>query len=109
MLITAKSDKYTPPGYVTLQIKRIARYRIYRWNLSGNDRAIDNYCRTNYKCSLKDMCWHILRYIKVLPAGTDNSYTIILPDKELDKIAHIITYGNGEFLGSKILQKALEF
>jgi len=109
MLITVTSDKYTPAGLVSIRVKRFAKYRLYRWELSEADIIIDNYCKKTYNCSLKEACLQIIKKIKIFPENTDNTYIIILPDKRLDKLAHIITYGNGEFLGSKILQEALKF
>ena len=109
MLFIIESNKYIPAGYMRLKVKRAAKYSVYARKLSGNDIAIDNYCRKTYKQTLKDICWEIINNIKILPDIGREQYLVILEDKELDKIAHIITYGNGEFGGSKILQEALTF
>jgi len=109
MLFIAQSHKYTPKGLVKIKIKRIAKYHVYHWKLSGNDIAVDNYCKQKYNKSLKEVCWYIIDKIKVFISNDENQYIIILEDKNLDKLAHIITYGNGEIGGSQILQKAFIF
>jgi len=109
MLVVINSSKYMPAGLISLKLKKLAKYRIYNRGLSGADHKVNTYCKNTYGHSLKETCLYLINNLKVLQTHDENKYTCIFPDKSLDKIAHIITYGNGEFLGSKILQKALEF
>lgn len=68
---------------------------------------LNEYFKAEYKLTLIQMClkiWAALKFLK----NSKNEVIILLPDKDLQKIAHFITYGNREYRGSKILQEAVK-
>lgn len=83
-----------------------AYYIIQSYPLHASERALDNYIQQQYKTSLKNMC---VKLLLSLTYYTDNDKNLVLlfKDPKYDKIAQLITYGNGAILGSKILQIAL--
>ena len=68
--------------------------------------ALDKYLKKNYNQQLIPLCLKILRGIKIIKAP-DKTLLITIPNKELDKFAQLITYGNSEVEGSNILKEAL--
>ena len=78
---------------------------IITFPMKGAEQILDQYLRENHKVSLKQACIQLLSAIKV---GYDfsNNYIISFPIKKLDKLASLITYGDGKILGSDILKTA---
>lgn len=69
------------------------------------ETKLNNYLLNNYKLNLKTACIKLLNRCKIM-RNYDNQAIIIFPDKEDDKLAALITYGNLELKGSNILKNA---
>ena len=91
-----------------LRVQDIARKIIVLYPQKSAEAKLNRYIWEHYGLSLKQMCLKILYRASFSLNNTATAVTITLTDKELDKIASLITYGNGGNLrGSKILQTAL--
>jgi hypothetical protein len=83
-----------------------AYFLIQNYSLHASDLAMDKYLRQQYKTTLKDMCIKLLLSLTFYE-DEDNNLILLFKDSKYDKIASLITYGNGAIPGSKILQIAL--
>lgn len=83
-----------------------AYYIIQRYPLHASELALDNYIQQQYKISLKNMCVKLLLSLTYY-IDNDKNLVLLFKDPRYDKIAQLITYGNGVVPGSKILQIAL--
>lgn len=86
------------------QLKLRAHRRIVKFKMSGDELALDKFIKETYNASLKLMCINLLDHIKV--NINDGEFTAYFNSKDWDKIAILITYGNGKINGSKILRNA---
>ncbi len=86
------------------QLKLKAHQRIVRFKMAGDELALNKFIEEAYHTSLKLMC------IKLLNNSTidisDGEFVIYFNSKKWDRLATLITYGNGKTNGSKILQNA---
>ena len=87
--------------------KKLGTRRFYAW--IGNEAKLSERLHTKediWKITLKDMC---IKLLLSLTFYKDNEGNLVLlfKDAKYDKIASLITYGNGVIPGSKILQVAL--
>jgi hypothetical protein len=75
--------------------------------LHASDLALDQFLQQQYKTTLKNMC---IKLLLSLTFYKDNEGDLILLFKnpKYDKLASLITYGNGAIPGSRILQIALK-
>ena len=83
-----------------------AYYIISNYPMRAADLRLEQYIQQQYGTSLKNMC---VKLLLSLTFHKDNEGNILLlfKDRKYDKIAQIITYGNGAIPGSRILQIAL--
>jgi hypothetical protein len=83
-----------------------AYFIIQKYPLRPSEISLDNFIQQQYKITLKDMC---IKLLLSLTFYKDNEGNLVLlfKDAKYDKIASLITYGNGVIPGSKILQVAL--
>lgn len=93
-----KADKVTiktkAPRYLLIYPKRTTEV------------TLDRYLKENYGQQLIPLCLKIIKVIKISEAP-ENTLVITIPNKELDTLAHLITYGNSEVAGSDILKVVL--
>lgn len=82
-----------------------AYYIIQKYPLHASEQILDNYIQQQYKVSLKNMCIKLLLNITFYKDET-GGLILIFKDQIYDKIASLITYGNGAIQGSPILQIA---
>ena len=92
--------------FVTPYVKQVAWRRLAQYYLKGNDIKLEEYCQKNYKRSLKLVCIWLVSKLQIMNSGA-TTYCIFWVDKQLDELARIITYGDGELAGSNILKNAL--
>jgi hypothetical protein len=71
------------------------------------DLILDQYIQQQYNTSLKDLCIKLLLSLTFCK-NKDGDLVLLFKDPKYDKIARLITYGNGAIPGSKILQIALK-
>jgi hypothetical protein len=85
-----------------------AYFIIQKYKLGPAELILDQYLIQHYKVSLKNMCIKLLLNLTFY-AKDDGSLVLLFKDPSMDKIARLITYGNGVLKGSSILQIALNF
>ena len=83
-----------------------ARRAILTFPQRAAEYKLNKYLMENYKLNLVQMCLKILANSK-FSYTQDKELVITIIDKDLDIIAQLITYGNRELMGSKILRVAL--
>ena len=82
-----------------------ARRIIILYKFGAAEEQLDLYCKKTYQQPLRYVC---LRLLTNCTVSTDAKGTVItFADKNLDKLARLITYGNGKYYGSNILRAAL--
>ena len=83
-----------------------AYFVIKNYPMYASDIILDDYIQQQYKTTLKDMCIKLLLSLSFHKSETGN-LILVFKDQKYDKIARLITYGNGAIPGSRILQMAL--
>ena len=83
-----------------------AYYVIKNYKMSAQELALEAYIQQQYKMSLKNMCIKLLLSLTFHKDDKGNLILLFKDDKQ-DKIAQLITYGNGAIPGSSILKIAL--
>lgn len=73
--------------------------------ISPGEIKLNNYLLANYRLNLKAACIKLLNKCKIM-RDYNNSIVVIFPNKNDDKLATFITYGNLEIKGSNILKNA---
>lgn len=88
------------------RLRKTAEKVILRYFEGAAEKKLDEYLIKNYKTNLKLMC---LKLLKDMQFNTDGNAALVITfkTKELEHIAHFITYGNSNYFGSKILLTAL--
>ena len=74
--------------------------------MHASDIVLDSYIQQQYNASLKNMCIKLLLSL-TFHKDNDGNLVLLFKDSKYDKIAQLITYGNGAIPGSKILRIAL--
>jgi hypothetical protein len=74
--------------------------------MHASELILDRYIQQQYKTSLKNLCIKLLLSLTFYKDAKGN-LVILFKNPKYDKIAQLITYGNGVVPGSKILQIAL--
>ena len=83
-----------------------AYYIIQKYPIHAADKILDDFIQQQYKISLKNMCIKLMLSLSFYE-DNDGNLVLLFKDPKDDKIARLITYGNGAIPGSKILQIAL--
>ena len=83
-----------------------AYFIISNYPMHASDIILDSFIQQQYKTSLKDMCVKLLLSLTFYK-DNDGNLLLLFKDPKYDKIASLITYGNGAIPGSRILQIAL--
>jgi hypothetical protein len=106
MLFTIKKRQYMSTEQLRTNTMLNAYLIIQKYPLKTQDQLMDNYIQRQYETSLKNLC---VKLLLDLTFYEDDSGNLVLLFKNLasDKLAQLITYGNGAVPGSKILQVAL--
>lgn len=86
------------------------QYKAYKFILMGklaaDELIINEFCIKHYKKPLKTLCLKIISNSKFYYSVDRQDIIIKIPDKKLNKLAELITFGNGQFIGSNILKLA---
>lgn len=77
---------------------------ILGYKISTNEILLNRYCLENYNQGLKPTCKKLILKAKIMIG--ENDIVISWVDPNLDKLASLITYGNGKLQGSNILSFA---
>lgn len=87
-------------------LKNNARRFILFYRFGANEVKLNNYLIEKYKMPLIQACLVILQKSTISTNLVDDELIITFKDKDIDKLATLITYGNGALQGSKILRYA---
>lgn len=106
MLFNIKNTRYLSIEQLRTDTLLNAYFTISNYPMLASDLILEQYIQQQYKTSLKNMC---IKLLLSLTFHKDNEGNLLLlfKDSNYDKIASLITYGNGAIPGSKILQVAL--
>lgn len=106
MLFTIKNNHYLSTEQLRADALLNAYFIIKNYPMHASDLLMDRYIQQQYNTSLKNMCIKLLLSL-TFHKNNDDSLTLLFRDQKYDKIARLITYGNGAIPGSSILQIAL--
>lgn len=97
--------KYNTFSLISLNLlyKGEVASKIRNYRLSSDDIKINNYLVSMYKITLKTACYKILQNIKTIISNKED-ISFIIKNKKYDKLARLITFGNGKFIGSNIIR-----
>ena len=107
MFFVIKNKKYLSASQLKTDTVLNAYFIIKNYPLKASDIAIEHYIKQQYDLSLKDMC---VKLLLNLTHYEDEAGDLVLmfKDPRLDRLAQLVTYGNGALPGSRILQSALK-
>jgi hypothetical protein len=105
MFFIIQSDN-TTADLTIYRTKKQARIALRLCELGVTELLLDKYLQRTYKINFRDACLKILDDMIFLK-NMQNEIIAKVPDKELNQIARIITYGTGLIPGSTILRKVL--
>ena len=107
MLFRVKNKHYLSAEQLRTNTLLDAYFLIQNYSLHASEIILDQYIQQQYKTTLKNMCIKLLLSLSFYEDG-DGNLLLMFRDPKYDKIASLITYGNGAILGSRILQTALK-
>jgi hypothetical protein len=84
-----------------------AYFLIQNYPLRASEFILDTFIKQQYKTSLKDLCVKLLLSLTFYE-NNEGNLVLLFKDPKNDKLASLITYGNGAIPGSRILQIALK-
>ncbi len=107
MLFGIKNNRYQSVEQLRTNALLNAYFIIKNYPLHASEIVLDQFIQQQYDTTLKNMC---IKLLLSLTFHKDDKGNLILlfKDPRYDKIARLITYGNGAIPGSKILQIALK-
>lgn len=107
MFFKVNNKRYLSAEQLRTDTMLNAYFLIQNYPLHASDLALDQFLQQQYKTTLKNMC---IKLLLSLTFYKDNEGDLILlfKDPKYDKLASLITYGNGAIPGSRILQIALK-
>lgn len=107
MFFKIQNKKYLSTEQLRTNTLLEAYFLIQNYSLHASELTLDKYIQQHYKTSLKNMC---IKLLLSLTFYEDNEGNLILlfKDTKYDKLASLITYGNGAIPGSRILKIALK-
>ena len=94
-------------NYHKYKLWSIARLKVLLLRTGAQEAALNTYLLKKYHISLKVLCLNILNNMQFMN-DFNNNIVAKTKNKDLDKLARLITYGNGEVQGSPILKWALK-
>lgn len=106
MFFTLQNKKYLSTEQLRTNTLLNAYFIIKNYPLRASEQILDLYIQQQYKMSLKNMCIQLLLNLTYYKDDADN-LILLFKNPKHDRIAQLITYGNGAIPGSKILQHAL--
>ena len=83
-----------------------AYFIIKNYPMHAADLVLDQYIQQQYGTTLKNMCIKLLLSLTFYE-NNEGKLILLFKDYKYDKIAQLITYGNGAIPGSSILRIAL--
>ena len=106
MFFSINNKRYLSTEQLRTSTLLNAYYIIKNYPLHASDMIMDQYIQQQYNTTLKNMCIKLLLQLNFYENDSGN-LILIFKNPKYDKIASLITYGNGAIPGSKILQTAI--
>lgn len=107
MFFKINNNKYLSAEQAKVNALLNAYYIIQNYPFHATDILMDQYIEQQYKTDLKNMCINLLLNLTYYQDNFGN-LVLMFKNPKYDKIARLITYGNGAIPGSKILKSALK-
>ena len=104
ILVEVPNKKYLP--YYKYEIYRLAKIKILCLKISSAEAKLNRYLLQEYNIGLKPLCLWILQNMK-FSSNLDSKIVVKIKNPKLDRLARLITYGNGKVQGSQILKRAI--
>lgn len=105
MFFTVQNIHKFDPHRYGLYIKEVAYRIILCYPMRAEELVLDNFLKQHLHFGLKEGCLKILAKCKILEAKP-GIVTVIINDRNADRLARLITYGTDEIYGSRILKEA---
>ena len=106
MLFTINNKYYLSTEQLRTNTLLDAYYIIKNYPQHATEIALDRLIQSQYKTTLKNMCIKLLLNL-TFHKDNEGNLLLVFKNSEYDKIARLITYGNGSVGGSRILLTAL--
>ena len=106
MFFKVNNNRYLSESYLRSSTLMHAYFLIKNYPIRASEKILNDYITQQYKVSLKDMCVKLLLNLTFYKDDEGN-LILLFKDPKYDKIARLITYGNGAIPGSNILQLSL--
>lgn len=106
MFITIKNTKIANIDALRTNLLLNARFNITSYPMKATEIILDEYLRTKKYGSLKQCCLALLNTGKFLKSNNDIIF--VFKNDTLDHLATLISFGNSEVYGSKILFEAFD-
>ena len=106
MFFKVNNNRYLSEEYLRTSTLMHAYFLIKNYPIRSSEKILNDFIIQQYKLSLKDMCVKLLLNLTFYKDDEGN-LILLFKDPRLDKVAQLITYGNGAIPGSKILQLSL--
>lgn len=106
MFFTINNNRYLSESQLRADTLLNAYFIIKNYSIHATELALNDYIKQQYNTSLKDLCIKLLLSLTFYRDNKGN-FLLLFKNPEHDKLARLITYGNGAIPGSKILQLAL--
>lgn len=106
MFFRIKNSSYLSTEQLRTSTLLNAYYIIKNYSIHASELAIDRFIKQQYEVSLKDMCITLLLNLTFYE-NDKGDLVLLFKDPKYDKLARLITYGNGAIPGSRILKTAL--
>ena len=91
--------------FMRFKLMREARTIIIYHKITPGEYNLNQYLLQNYEADLRGVCLDLLKRTQ-WHRDRDGNLIVLFPKKEDDKLAALITYGNGQIKGSSILKDA---
>jgi hypothetical protein len=108
MIYTINISNYTS-NYRAIAVPKFkftALHRLQAFPINTAEKLLDRHLREQHKITLNHACYLIVLHCTIEEQKDDLVVTIT--DKNLDKLARLITYGTGRISGSRILSFAFQ-
>lgn len=107
MFIYIPNDIKIDAEAIKLKTKLYALKYIRLYPLGAKELLLDSYLKENYSIGLKQMCKVLVMSMTFMKTSNSNAIIGVFKEAKFDKVARLITYGNGKLAGSNILKNAL--
>lgn len=107
MFFVIKNNRFMSADQLRTSTLLKAYYIIEKYPLHASDIVLDQYLQQQYKSSLKNISIKLLLK-STFYKDTSGGLVLMFKDPKDDKLAQLVTYGNGAIPGSSILQVALK-